>query len=117
MNARLSHKIYYSAFKMKIELELNNKQGKTEGDICYDSELGIVLGSLANVLSQMIDDALEDGYIVSHPYPTSYDILDPLHNPEELVLIISQRWHVPEALASYLPAIEPSDSMLDGETF
>ena len=85
---------------MKHEFELwRPGKDQPDGRITWDSDAGTLSGDLAEELEKLIDQAIADGVLVSHPMPTSYRITRPLHDAAQLGAIISLRWRTPELLA------------------
>ena len=69
----------------------------------WDVERGELRGRDADKVLRLIDSALKDGYVVGHPYPTSYDITDPLRKVSEMAVLLGQEWHLPDELSSAYP--------------
>ncbi len=60
---------------MKHEFELwRPGKDQPDGRITWDSDAGTLSGDLAEELEKLIDQAIADGVLVSHPMPTSYRI-------------------------------------------
>lgn len=79
---------------MKHEFELwRPGKDQPDGRITWDSDAGTLSGDLAEELEKLIDQAIADGVLVSHPMPTSYRITRPLHDAAQLGAIISLRAH------------------------
>ena len=75
-------------------------------EFAWDQETGSLRGKDAERVHEMTQNALATGSIVSHPFPTSYDIRDPLHNISEMAVLLGQFWRLPEDLAAAHPVIE-----------
>jgi len=56
----------------------------------WDSATGVLSGRDAAFVLLAVQDALRDGTVTSHPWPTVYQIRDPLHSQPELAAVISQ---------------------------
>jgi hypothetical protein len=69
----------------------------------WDAERGEVRGQDADKVRAMALSAVKGGYIVGHPYPTEYDITDPLRNVSEMAVLLGQEWHLPEELIGKYP--------------
>ncbi len=86
--------------------------GSGEGlHIIWDSDKGTVTGPNAPHVMSYLAYALEEGGVISHPYPTGYNISDPLHNMVEMAaLLSSMRLLIPlefaDAMRSVAPPIE-----------
>lgn len=78
----------------------------------WDSENGTLTGPGAAHLQLLIDSVLEQGYMVGHPYPTSYSMTDPLRIPEEMATLLGMYWHLPDDM---IPLIMPPPEDPDTE--
>lgn len=56
----------------------------------WDPATGVLSGRDAAFVLLAVQDALRDGTVTSHPWPTVYRVRDPLHSLPELAAIISQ---------------------------
>lgn len=72
----------------------------------WDSGTGEVRGTDAERVKRLVAMAVSDGGVESHPFPTRYDIEDPLHRPAEMAAILGMFWELPADLAKHLPAEE-----------
>ncbi len=94
-----------------MRLELKNWKGDPVGHIDWDREAGKVSGPLAARVLELMSYALADGYVMTDPYPTAYDIgAEPLRSARDLALILSTDWQVPPELRDALP---PAPKMPD----
>jgi hypothetical protein len=75
----------------------------------WDPESRAVRGRDAQLVKEVVLDAVKEGSIVSHPYPTSYEIKNPLKNLSEMALVLGQFWKLPEELAKSLPGGQADD--------
>lgn len=78
----------------------------------WDPESGEVRGPGADLVTSMAASAVKEGSVTGHPYPTSYDITDPLHNISEMAVLLGQDWMLSEYLASAYPAEEEADDQI-----
>jgi hypothetical protein len=62
----------------------------------WDAEKGELRGRDADKVRDMAALAQKEGYIVGHPYPTAYDITDPLRKASEMAsemaVLLGQEW-------------------------
>ena len=92
-----------------IELE---GWGRIKGvQFTWDSEAGTIVESDAAYVLDHLLDAQKRGYVITHPYPTYYDIKDPLHDMAELALVLSSMClHLTSELSNASATlIRPSD--------
>ncbi|MBZ0104657.1 MAG: hypothetical protein K8H84_03410 [Sulfuricella denitrificans] len=78
----------------------------------WDPESGEVRGADAGQVIAMAASAVKEGSVTGHPYPTSYDITDPLHNISEMAVLLGQDWMLSEDLASAYPEEEEADDQI-----
>lgn len=76
----------------------------------WDAESGNVRGPGAEKLLGLVAAAVKDGYIVGHPYPTSFDINDPLHSVEEMAALLGNEWILPDDLAAAYPQSDEEEN-------
>ena len=69
----------------------------------WDEETGELRGRDAKRVGELVAKITALGEIVSHPYPTSYDIRDPLHSRQEMAVILGSFWRLPADLAEAYP--------------
>ncbi|MFA6971648.1 MAG: hypothetical protein WC208_09645 [Gallionella sp.] len=69
----------------------------------WDAATGEIRGPDADKVLGMIASAIKEGSMTGHPYPTSYEITDPLHRPAEMAVLLGQYWILPDDLASAYP--------------
>ncbi|MDD4928196.1 MAG: hypothetical protein PHP85_02835 [Gallionella sp.] len=69
----------------------------------WNAATGEVRGADADKLLGIVASAVNEGGMTGHPHPTSYDILDPLHRPSEMAVILGQYWILPDDLAAAYP--------------
>lgn len=68
------------------------------GELTWNPQTGELGGPLANTVNRMVDRAVRRGGVNTHPYPTFYEVKDPLHNVRDFALVLSQFWKVPAEL-------------------
>jgi hypothetical protein len=82
-------------------------------DFDVDFETGDVGGrDLARVVG-LCEAAMEDGFVVGHPYPTSYDITNPFINIQELAVVLGQYWRLDGKLIDAYPKVESDEGSSD----
>lgn len=84
-------------------------------DFEWDGDTGEIRGPSATPVCDMLNDAVKQGYIVSHPYPTSYDITDPYHCAAELAVILGQYWRLDDWLGEQMQPLLQNDDDDDEE--
>lgn len=82
---------------------------ETELDFEWNPETGEVRGRDAGRVTVLARQAADEGSVVGHPYPTSYEIKDPLHRPNEMAVVLGQFWKLPVDLALAYPKPEEDD--------
>lgn len=82
-------------------------------DFDIDFETGIVGGRDAARIVKLCEAAIEDGYVVGHPYPTSYDITNPFINIQELAVVLGQHWQLDGKLIDAYPKVESDEGRSD----
>ncbi|MCB1042865.1 MAG: hypothetical protein KDC35_07995 [Acidobacteria bacterium] len=81
---------------MKIELKpIGRRSG---GTVSWDPETGEIWGPQSEEVRELIERAVRRGGVVTHPYPTFYEVDDPWHNVRDFALVVSQFWKVPAIL-------------------
>jgi hypothetical protein len=93
--------------KLKLD-PLDSRDNPIEFE--WDIEAGLLRGPDAQVIQNMAADAKSVCVIVGDPYPTSYEITDPLKKQGELAAILSVYYHLPDDLLASIK--RPGD---DGE--
>jgi len=78
----------------------------------WDSETGQLEGPDANVVKRFVEHAMRSGVGLGHPYPTPYDLKDPLHRPSELAVLLGNTFRLPPDLQAAYPK-QPDDSTPD----
>lgn len=74
-------------------------------DFEWDAESGEIRGPSADQVRGMVMAAVEEGVVVGHPYPTGYEIVDPLHNIFEMAVLLGQQWILTGDMAEAYPKI------------
>lgn len=75
----------------------------------WDAESGEVKGPGADKLLGLVAAAVKDGHVVGHPYPTSFDINDPLHSEKEMAALLGNEWILSEDLAAAYPQVDEEE--------
>lgn len=70
----------------------------------WDAESGEVRGRDADKVRNMAVSAQKEGCMIGHPYPTTYDITDPLRKASEMAALLGQEWTLPDELIREYPA-------------
>lgn len=79
----------------------------------WDPAAGVLSGRDAAFVLLAVQDALRDGTVTSHPWPTVYQVRDPLHSLPELAAVVSQFCVLNEEWQSALGRITPLDDDID----
>lgn len=72
----------------------------------WDAESGEVRGTGAGKVLSLVVSAVKEGNIIGHPYPTSFEISDPLHNAGEMAVLLGNDWQLPADLNAAYPNAE-----------
>lgn len=75
----------------------------------WDANSGEVKGDGAEKLLALVAAAIKGGYVVGHPYPTSFDINDPLHSEKEMAVLLGNEWILSEDLAAAYPQVDEEE--------
>lgn len=78
-------------------------------DFDIDFETGDVGGRDAVRVVGLCEAAMKDGFVVGHPYPTSYDITNPFINIQELSVVLGQYWRLDGKLINAYPKAESDE--------
>lgn len=78
-------------------------------DFDIDFETGDVSGRDASHVVSLCEAARAEGYVVGHPYPTSYDITNPFINIQELSVVLGQYWRLDGKLIDAYPKAESDE--------
>lgn len=78
-------------------------------DFDIDFETGDVGGRDAERVVSLCEAAMRDGFIVGHPYPTSYDITNPFIDIQELAVVLGQDWRLDGELIDAYPKVESDE--------
>lgn len=82
-------------------------------DFEIDFETGDVGGRDATHVVSLCEAAIADGYVVGHPYPTSYGISNPFINIQELSVVLGQYWRLDGKLIDAYPKAESDEGSSD----
>lgn len=66
-----------------------------------------------HVLSNLCEAAIEDGYVVGHPCPTSFDITNPFIMIQELAVVLGQYCRLDGTLIDAYPKVETDEGSSD----
>lgn len=75
----------------------------------FDPDAAAVRGRDAGKILQLVDAAVKEGIVTGHPYPTSYEIKDPLHNLPEMAVLLGAYWRLDDELAAAYPKPDEDD--------
>ena len=78
-------------------------------DFDIDFETGDVGGRDAASVVGLCEVAMKDGFVVGHPYPTSFDITNPFINIQELAVVLGQYWRLDGKLIDAYPKVESDE--------
>jgi hypothetical protein len=76
----------------------------------WDPETGELWGQDAEQVRRMAAEAKRAGCVTGHPYPSPYEVFDPLRRPSELAVILSILWKLPPDLIKALPPRPPDET-------
>lgn len=79
----------------------------------WDPAAGVLSGRDAAFVLLAVQDALRDGTVTSHPWPTVYQVRDPLHTLPEMAAVVSQFCMLNEEWQSALSSIAPPDNGIE----
>lgn len=85
------------------------RSADTPLDFDIDFETGDVGGRDATRVVSLCEEAIAYGYVVGHPYPTSYDITNPFINIQELSVVLGQYWRLDGKLIDAYPKAESDE--------
>jgi len=92
-------------------LPFNSTDNPVDFDIDFDT--GEIGGKDAARVVSLCEAAIADGYVVGHPYPTSYDITNPFINIQELAVVLGQYWRLDGDLIDTYPKVESDEGSSD----
>jgi len=75
-------------------------------EFAWDPETGELTGRDAIVVRRHAEQAAKRGLALGHPYPTAYDIVDPLRRPGELAVLLGNVFKLPADLRAAYPGGE-----------
>lgn len=78
-------------------------------DFDIDFDTGEIGGKDAALVVSLCEAAIADGYVVGHPYPTSYDITNPFIDIKELAVVLGQYWRLDGELIDAYPKAESDE--------
>lgn len=69
----------------------------------WDPETGELRGEGATIVNKMCDEAVRSDCVLGHPYPTVFEVSDPLHRVTEMAVVIGQYWRLEGDLLKAYP--------------
>lgn len=84
-------------------------------EFAWDQDSGELRGRDAARVLDLVAVAVKDGGVVTHPYPTTYAIRDPLHSPTEMAAVLGQFWLLTDDLMAALPGHDEDDLLYEVE--
>lgn len=79
----------------------------------WNPETGEVTGAGAPLVLELANSAQQQGTTLGHPYPTVFDIKDPLHSLPEIAVLLGNRWQLAPDLQAAYPVEEGDDLLLE----
>lgn len=64
----------------------------------WDQETAELRGRDADVVLRYVEQATRAGVALGHPYPTPYEIVEPLRRPGELAVLLGNAFKLPPEL-------------------
>ena len=83
---------------MRYEFNLRRTGVGEGGSLSWDSVTGVLSGEMAAEMEERLSGAEQDGYVISHPYPTEYKLTDPRHDPGQFAVVLGCAFAIPESL-------------------
>ena len=80
--------------------------------IGWDAETGMIDGPDAQAVLAIVAAAMQRGTVMGDPYPTVYDVDDPLHDYRDMALVPGQWFVLPTELQDACPT--GIDNLPDG---
>lgn len=94
----------YRKFNLK-----SNVWHKPDVEFEIDLDAGELQGNDADLVRMVLKDAMQGHEIISHPYPTAYEITDPFKSLPDLAIVLGQYWMLDDALQAALPMEEDDE--------
>lgn len=66
----------------------------------WNPNTGELRGPSAELVAGLCRQAMREGWVTGHPYPTEYAITDPFRNPEEMAVVLGQYWVLDKTIGS-----------------
>jgi hypothetical protein len=79
----------------------------------WDTDSGSVRGRDAARVRALAEDAARARTILGHPYPTPYELADPLRRPAELAVVLGNDWRLDDFLQAAYPAADGDDLLIE----
>lgn len=93
-----------------MHVQLYTPQGDYAGDLDWDEdEQQLTGGTLREEVQPLLDSVLARGWLVTHPYPTSYTVPQPSTAEQyntALALVLGKYWKVPPQLTQFYPVAD-----------
>jgi hypothetical protein len=81
----------------------------------WNPETGELRGKSADIIAGICRQAIREGWVTSHPYPTEYEITDPLRRPAEMAVVLGQYWWLDGDLPEKYPSQTDQMNIYDDE--
>lgn len=81
----------------------------------WDPAAGVLSGRDAAFVLLAVQDAMRDGTVTSHPWPTVYQVRDPLHTLPEMAAVVSQFCHLNQHWQEALERTFPDSQKLQDD--
>lgn len=79
----------------------------------WNPETGELRGPGADLVADLCRRAVQDGYVQGYPYPTSFDVANPLRNAAEMAVVLGQYWRLDGELLAAYPATQESSGLVE----
>lgn len=79
----------------------------------WDTAAGTVTGRDAETVLALCRQALADGGVLSHPYPTFHAVTDPLHCLSDMAVVLGHSWQLDAKLLAAYPHKDNPDTPED----
>ncbi len=74
-------------------------------DFEWDPETGELRGRNAALVASICRQAIKEGWVTGHPYPTEHVITDPQRHPSEMAVVLGQYWQLEGDLKAAYPTV------------
>ena len=79
----------------------------------WDQETGELRGRDEARVRALVERALRDHVAMGKPYPTPFEMTDPLRKPSELAVLLGNAWRLPLDLRRAYPKPPTEDDLAD----